>query len=433
MNKTALLLLLLLFCTFYQDFPLVNFFGEIARTPIFIVVPPMLFYLLSFKRLVLSNYTKYFIYYILYLFVISAIHLIYLVLSEQTFTFLRENIILKTIKMSIYPIIALIYYQFFCTFLKRGEDTLNNLFDALYILQIFFAIYLLFEIYFLKSPTIFLPFLHSISDKFWKVRLLTLEESYVGNVITFFVFIPIFLVNYLNKTIKIKKNVYCLSAYFIVLYTFFCESKGYLFLLLLSVLPLTLKHVYENPNLKKYLILILTPMLIIIVIIFIYLEVLVSEQLSNNNSGTFGTRFTSVFSSLKLFVKHPFGVGWSGFIYYYPEEIKNTLDSILVNGLDKHEVKGYLSTSKALSTKTEFFDGLIYGGIGFLYFYYNFFIRRYFKLSKIEKTNLFFLKIPMLFSILAGLIYINYTIKYEIWFLMALIDTIEYKYKHEEQ
>ena len=134
-----------------------------------------------------------------------------------------------------------------------------------------------------------------------------------------------------------------------------------------------------------------------------------------------------------MFLKHPFGVGWSGFVYFYPEEIRNSLDSSLMNGLNLSEIKVYMGTTKNLSTKTEFFDSLIYGGIGFLYFYYNVIIRKYKEISKIKNPVFFPVKVSLLFSILAGLTYINYTIKYEVWFLLAFIDVIQNKYNNGSQ
>jgi hypothetical protein len=330
-----------------------------------------------------------------------------------------------------YPLITLIYYHFFYTFLKNGDNKLNNLFQALFFLQVFFSVFLFFEIYFLKTTTIFLPFLHSLPEKFWKIRLLTMEESYVGTVITFFVFIPVFLVNFLKKSIKLKRIVYFLSIYIFTFYTFVSESKGYLILLLISIFPLTIIKIYKDPLLKKYFKIIVPVLIIIAIIPVITLQNVFIEQL--HSSGSFGTRFTSYISSIKVFLKHPFGVGWSGIVYFYPNEITNTLDSSFVSGLELSEIKQYLGTTKALSTKTEFFDGLIYGGIGYIYFYYVFFIKKYKEITKINNPIFFPLKVTLLYAILSGLTYINYIIKYEIWFLFAFFNVIQHKYKNEYQ
>jgi hypothetical protein len=134
---------------------------------------------------------------------------------------------------------------------------------------------------------------------------------------------------------------------------------------------------------------------------------------------------TSYLASLKVFITHPFGVGWSGFIYYYPEAIRDIINTSWVSTLNLQEIKGYLTTTKALSTKTDFFDNLMYGGLGFIVFFYNFFIKRYFFFSKFRDTNFFFIKAPLLFCILAGLIYITFYIKYEVWFLMAFLDALQ--------
>ncbi|MDR7369793.1 hypothetical protein [Flavobacterium aquidurense] len=159
------------------------------------------------------------------------------------------------------------------------------------------------------------------------------------------------------------------------------------------------------------------------IFITIILQKNIDAQL--HSSITFGTRFTSYISSIEVFLTHPFGIGCSGFIYYFPEAIRDVINTSWVSTLDLTEVKGYLTTTKALSTKTDFFDNLMYGGIAFVIFYYQFFIKRYFFFSKFNQQNLFFVKVPLLFCILAGVIYITYYIKYEVWFLMAFLDVLQ--------
>ena len=426
--KTIVLFIILLLAI-YQDFPLVNVFGEIARSPIVFLTLPMLLYLLIHQKLILSKYTRYFMYYILYLILITLIFLPIVYFSNGSLLVLEENIIIKSLKLLVYSVSILIFYQFVYTLLNNGKNSFNSLFNAIFSIQILIGIYLIFEIFFLKKATVFATFLHSNDIKYYRVRLFTYEESWVGTILTFLIFIPVFLVNYLDKPKKIKWSVYVISAFIFSFYTIFSESKGYLLLVIVSILPMTINYMYKHDKFKKVII-IGSPILIgFIIFICIILQKNIDDQL--HSSITFGTRFTSYLASLKVFITHPFGIGWGGFIYYYPEAIREIINTSWVSTLDLSEIKGYLKTTKALSTKTDFFDNLMYGGFAFIIFFYQFFIKRYFFFLKFSQQNLFFVKVPLLFCILAGVIYITYYIKYEVWFLMAFLDVLQGRMNHK--
>lgn len=419
----TLLFFVVLLLALYQDFPLVNIFGEIARSPIIFLTIPMLIYILMHQKLILSKYTRYFMYYILYALIISLIFIPIVYYLNGSFLIIKENIILKAIKLFVYPLSILIFYQFVYMLFSSGKNSFDYFFNALFTLQILLAVYLFFEVIFLKKETIFASFLHSDNLKYYRVRLLTLEESWIGTVLTTFIFIPIFLANYLKKPKKIKQKIYALSTFIFLYYTFFSESKGYLLLIIVSVLPMAIQYMYSHNKLRKVLFVGSPIILIIAVFVVMILQKNIDDQL--HTSITFGTRLTSYLASLKVFITHPFGVGWSGFIYYYPEAIRDIINTSWVSTLNLQEIKGYLTTTKALSTKTDFFDNLMYAGLGFIVFFYNFFIKRYFFFSKFRDTNFFFIKAPLLFCILAGLIYITFYIKYDVWFLMAFLDALQ--------
>lgn len=420
--KTIVFFIVLLLAL-YQDFPLVNVFGEIARSPIIFLTIPMLIYILMHQKLTLSKYMRYFIYYILYVFIVTIIFIPIVYYLNGSFLVIKENIVLKAVKLFVYPFSILIFYQFVYILFSSGRNSFDYFFNALFSLQVLLAVYLFFEVIFLKKETIFASFMHSDNIKYYRVRLLTLEESWIGTVLTIFIFIPVFLANYLEKPKKIKQKIYVLSTFIFLYYTFFSESKGYLLLIVVSVLPMTIQYMYSHNKLRNVLF-IGSPLFILIAIfVVIILQKNIDEQL--HTSITFGTRLTSYLASLKVFITHPFGVGWSGFIYYYPEAIRDVINTSWVSTLNLHEIKGYLTTTKALSTKTDFFDNLMYGGFGFIVFFYNFFVKRYFFFSKFRDTNLFFIKVPLLFCILAGLIYVTFYIKYEVWFLMAFLDVLQ--------
>ena len=287
-NVKTIIIFFILLLAIYQDFPLVNVFGEIARSPIVFLIPPMLYYIFSFQKIKISKYTRYFIYYLFYLVLVTIIYLTIVFYLNGSFLILRENIIIKSIKLFTYPISALIFYQFTYTFLSRGKDIFNSLFNAIFSIQLILAVYLFFEVIFLKTSTIFLSFLHSNSLKYYRVRLFTYEESWIGTILTFFVFVPVFLVNYLKYSKETKLKVYAISAFLFTYYTLVSESKGYLLLVLVSILPMTISYVLKSEKWRKIGLTLLSVVFMVSIFVFITLKTTIESQILT--SITFGTR-----------------------------------------------------------------------------------------------------------------------------------------------
>ncbi len=317
-------------------------------------------------------------------------------------------------------------YQFFYSYLSNNFNKLKNLFSAVSLTQLFITAFLTVEIYFLKTADVFLPFLHTLSKKYWRVRLLTPEESWTGTILITFIFLPIFLVHYLKIKGFWKWIVYLQSIYLFLAYSFVSESKGFLLLVLLSILPLTLSYLKKNKYLRNAFVVAIVLLLVVGGYLGFVLREIIIEQITT--SGSFGTRFSSVLASLTVFVLCPLGVGWSGFVTYYPQVLEYILESSLVDQFNLQEIRGYLSTTKALSTKSAFLDELMFGGIFFIIFFYRFYIKRYLTLSKITDLDFYFLRIPLAFAVMAGIVYITYHVKYDVWIFLAIADVFEKKY-----
>lgn len=424
MKFKVIIIFIVLLASIYQDFPLVNVFGELARTPIVFMSIPMGLYLLFSDKVHVSKYNMYMVLYLMYLLIISVFYITFLIIKEDTIMFLHENILLKAVKMAVYPVVIIIYYQFIYTWLSNGEDKFSILLKALILLEIFITGYLIFESASLASGYFMTP-LHATKDGYWRIRLLTYEESWIGSILTMIIFLPVFLVNYLNKSQKIKILVYSLSGFLFLFYTFKSQSKGYLFLILISILPLVLKKLYDNPQTRRLLFIAIPFVLIMGIGIYINLSVIIERTLYT--SGTFGTRFGSYMAALNIFIHNPLGVGYGSFIYYLSLSIGDIIRSEFFTSLVLSEIMGYRNTAQALSTKTFFFDHLILGGIGFLVFYYYFFIKRYIFFSRNQRQDIIFITIPLMFVILGGVVYFTYDIKYDVWFLLAFTDVLQKK------
>ena len=424
MKLKAFIIFIVLLASIYQDFPMVNVFGELARTPIVFMSIPMGIYLLFCGKIYISKYNSYLILYLAYLVLISVFYLSYVIIHTGEIEFLGENLIIKAIKMAVYPAVIIVYYQFIYTWLNKGEDSFTALLYALIGLEIFITIFLIVESISLGSGY-FLTAIHATKDGYWRIRLLTYEESWIGSILTILIFVPVFLVSYLNKPKKLKTFVYCLSGFLFVYYTFKSQSKGYLLLVLVSVLPLVIKKLYDNKETRKLLYIAIPVLLIGGIGVYFSLAEIVAKHWYT--SGSFGTRFGSYMASLGTFAYNPLGVGLGSFIYYFANAITDILRSEMFSGLVLSEIMGYRSTTQALSTKTYFFDHLIIGGIGFLFFFYHFFIKRYLFFSHIKRQDILFVIIPLVFVILGGVVYFTYDIKYEVWFLLAFTDVLQKK------
>ncbi|WLD23667.1 hypothetical protein NU10_13310 [Flavobacterium dauae] len=425
-----LFFLMILFFATYQDFPLVNNFGEIARSPIVFVAPFMLVYILSHKKIVISKYLSYWISYILYLFVLSIACLYLVKMINGSIYVFYENLAIKTLKMLVYPIVGIIFYQFIYVLLKQFKNPVYVVFHALLLLQLFTICWLVLEIYYLKKPIEFLSFIHAKPEKYWRVRLWTMEESWTGTILILLTFFPVYFL-YKLKLFRWKKALSIFASVVIFIsYVAVSESKGFLVLVLVCVLPLIFQFINKHKYLRNISFIFAGVILALFAVVVINLRDVIFDQF--NNSITFGTRFTSIYAAIDVFLHSFIGVGYSGFVYFYPQSIETAMNSGMFDAFNLQEIKAYLSTTKALSTKSELFDNLIYGGVIYLYFFYKFFIQRYNELSKIAKQELYFLRIPLLFIILAGIVYITYNIKYEVWLFLAFLDfTKEYYYKED--
>lgn len=430
MKTKVFFITLFLILTIYQDFPLINVFGEIARSPIFLLALPMLMYIFSFKKVLISKYLQYLIYYLIYVLCISCLYLPGVFFYNGSLTFLDENLFVKAIKSTTYVLLIFVYYQFVYTFLSKEKDAFLKLFYAIFIVQIFITIFLIFEIYYLNDPIPFIPEIHATDLKYWRVRLITMEESTTGSLLVLVMFLPVFLANYLNLSKKLKITTSLISVFIFVFYTIFSESKGYLFLVLISVLPLFIAYIYKDKKLRKFLYIVGGFFLIGgIAVTFILLDVISS----NYTSGTFGTRFGSYLIGLNIFVQNPLGVGYGSYTFFYPQAATEVMELSFLQNLNFNELSGYLNTAQNQSTKTFFFDHLIYGGIGFVIFCYYFFVKRFHFFARNVFPSSFLIKVPFIFVILAGLVYITYDIKYEVWFLFAFLDVLENKFNNESK
>lgn len=418
----GIFLFLVLLCCVYQNFPFVNYVGEIGRSPVILLTPFFLVYL-SFKRSIsLSIYSRVYISYITYLLIISCLYIVFVYIQIGEFSFLEENIIIKSLKMVVYPMTSLLLYFFFTEFLKK-TGRLRILHRSIYVLLCFLLVLLFYEIKYYKTEDAFMPYLHSDGLKYWRIRLLTMESSWAGSVVIIISLLNVFLANYLNYQKWFKYVCYFFSIFFLVYYTIHSESKGFLLLLLFAFLPMLISLYKKYKILRWYLLLSIVPLGFLTGFVYNYLYFEIQSNFFVH--GTFGTRITGYLSSLEVFLFNPFGVGLGPYVFVYTNHIENVINYDFMASLDLGEVSGYLNSTKFLSTKTYFFDHLIFGGVGFIFFFWMFFIKRYISIRKIPHFPI--LRIGLVFILLSGVFYITYGVKYDVWMFFAVLDALERK------
>lgn len=418
-NKIAyIVLFIIIFSMLYQDFPLVNIFGELARTPIIFLVPFFIIYIFSQKKIKFSPNAIYLLILISILFISSTIYGCIIFFKTGSLQIFGENIFIKALKMAMYPITAFIFYLFTYSIIKNHKSIDTIIYSIFKKLQLFYLILLIFEGFYLKTQTAILPFLHSSSDKYFRIRLLTMEESWVGTVLILLSFFPIYLSQKLNKNTTEKNRIYIISTLILLFYLFISESKGFLFVMIISILPMAIYKLISSKKIeqfKKILLPVLSVSFFIAVISFV--SIVKSELLT---SVTFGTRFTSIISTLYVFITNPIGVGWTGYVYFYSNAINEIIYSGLMDKFNLLEIQDYINSSKNLSAKSYFLDGIIEGGVCFIIFFYLFFIRTYLQIRR--NTVNIWLKLISLYFILSGIVFITFHVKYEIWFIFAYIE-----------
>ena len=188
---SSIILFIVLFSSVYQNFPLVERLGEIARSPIIFTVPLMLVVLFNNSKLFISKHTKQFGAYIMYLVLISILYTILFYIHLDSLHYLNENVLVKTIKMVLYPITSLIVYIYIYNYLKNSSS-IRTLAMQVYSIQLILLTILIVQVFYNNEGYTFLDFLHAGNEPYWRIRLLTLEASWSGLVAVIFFLLPLY-------------------------------------------------------------------------------------------------------------------------------------------------------------------------------------------------------------------------------------------------
>lgn len=325
----------------WQDFYLSTVIGRIGATPLVVISPFLICFEVytGFKNKkwfdIGGDVSKLFISVLSLFLMVSAIYIIYFLIKGEL-SFLGENIIVKTIKQSV-------YYVFIIMLIRNLDYTLNKINSkeilstlSFYIVLILFVV-LLVELQEINKHWVWpekpraWSFLHSdLHDYYWRIRLLTAESSFTGPMIMFFSILALVFTK--------SKIRYFVVISFFMLYLVNTDSKGFLMSLLLSFILFILFKI--KPQYLLYGI-------ISVAIIFIFFVVPhLSVVKIQAYSASLMTRYTGIIAGLYSVFIHPIGTGGLNYVYTlsYLDEVSHYTGIILGDFANTKEIEGYVES-----------------------------------------------------------------------------------------
>lgn len=416
-------LCILLILTTYQDFTLVNSYGEVFRTPIPLLVPIFLiveFIIIIKKRsIICTQIQKYFAVLVSWIILVSLVLVCYFYIIGM-YNYLDENLFNKAFKGFTYFILILLYMRHLYFIFSK----LNNRFIGFSFILVITLLNIILIVEYFTMPNALL-FLHSNPSEYNRIRLLTAESSWTGTIYVIYCSISLYLSKLSNKKFH---SIYIILSF--ISFSLISESKGFLVVAIISIIPFFFKRM----NVKHYL-------YIIVALIFVgtawnlyFSEVFKVHFMSDiQNYTSISTRMGLVFSAINIFFFHPFGVGTGAYIYYLANKIPDIfpwLDYVF-NMLfswtpNKSELVSLSQETAGLSVKSGMFQWILIGGIFSIIFFWR--LYRYFK----ENINDFVLTYSLYFIALSTFFYVSFDIKYEIWLYFSFIDSIVINQKYKD-
>ncbi|WP_314591373.1 hypothetical protein [Paenibacillus terrigena] len=413
---------ILLLLTAYQDFPLVNKIGEIGRSPIILLLPLFIFceiaMLAKYKRfMVAPKLQKYLFAFIVYLTFVTLGYIL-VQFMQGSYSFWSEGLLGKGFKVLIYFALILLYIrhmQLVFSKIKSYKLLYASFFAAVSLLLVIMIVELV------TMPNAF-TFLHSGSQPYWRVRLLTSESSTTGTIIVAYSAILVYLSQYLKRVAMILSNIYV--AIFFLFYLSVTGSKGFLIVCLLTLTVTMMKFMDFR---KKRNFIVLIGVVVAMYMFITYFSAGLISSFSNDieNYTSSYTRMGTIIIAIITVFHHPFGVGTGAYLMYFDDYLNDSINFMSrfyyntfgISQINAGELLQYTGTAKNLGVKSGFFQWFMFGGIFSLLFFY---LLAKNLIVKVKSSIILFLAlIFMLFSLLV----VTLEIKYEIWMLFAFIST----------
>ena len=369
----------------FTDFPLqATFLGYLGSSPTFIPLIILIFvFLLSLR--IWKKINIRFLGFILYV----ALGFSYGILIFGA-SFYDENLIFKGIKtLFLYTLFLLPIFVF------RNTLSVRTAFGVAFFVSLAGIV--------LNNLSI-ISYFHFTESLNMRNRGFALESSHLSVILmtTF----PVFFYNARSKLFKI-----ILLGLFILSFVF-SDSKGGLGSLFIAIIILSLLLLFKNLINSRFerRSFLYSGLSIAVIIIAIGSYQIIDATVKNNVElyTSFPTRISGAITSIYILAKNPLGVGTSGFLPAFIEQLPYGIRATQLffpDFTNYNEVESYTyqTSDENISTKSFFFDGIISFGILFVLVYVSFF---FFVVAKLVSRSEYFLA---LFTINLFIAFILYT------------------------
>ncbi|WP_419874798.1 hypothetical protein [Candidatus Pristimantibacillus sp. PTI5] len=416
----AIYLIILLVLTVYQDFPLVNIIGEIGRSPIILLFPLFVFceigLLAKHKRVMHgSTLQKHIFGFILYLSLITIVYLLVQFL-QGSYSFGSEGLLGKGIKVLVYFVLILLYIRHMQLVFSKIKS-FKILYGCFLAVVTLLTVIMILEL--LSMPNAFAG-LHSGNNPYWRVRMLTSESSTTGSIVVVYASIMVYLTKYLKGFAKTLSILY--AASFFLFYVFITGSKGFMIIILLTLVVTMVK--FLDFRKKKNFFLLIAVVLAMYMFITNFSAGLVSSFSNDIENYTSSyTRMGTIIISLITVFHNPLGVGTGAYLMYFDKYVNDSISMMShfyynlfgVSQINAGELLQYSGSDKNLGVKSGFFQWVMFGGLFSVLFFY---LLAKNLIIKVKSSSILFLALVF---ILFSMLMVSLEIKYEIWLLFAFI------------
>lgn len=348
----AALFTFFVFCILTQDIALQQYFGTIAKTPVFFVAPVMFIFLIIIqKRVFLNTIVKYYFLYAMLGIVLSIFMLCYTLLfvTGGDMHVYDEFMPIKLVKAGFYNITYFIaLYNLFVLARYLSLNTLLLLLQAL-------LWFLIIDGFLQLSIGFKIPFINYSQLEGKRISLTASEPSNAAPMFLTLAAVVIALRIQLNKS-KFGTAILGVLCFTILI---LINSKGFLILIPVAIII----SIRKSLNFKVVTAASLFIVPFLLVIVYRVVPLLVADIQDFNS---FSTRATTFVAALKSLYKYPVGEGYGSYLLYYPPMLlptNNQIANFLGFPLLSMELTDMVQSGRNLPAKSGIANEIIYNGV----------------------------------------------------------------------
>lgn len=369
---------LLIILIIYTDSPLQVLFGVLGKSLIPFIGLPLFCLLCINGKIKNDKFLKSLYKIIVYTLILSIFFIILFLFYGLPISIMGESIIVKAIKNFV---LLFCYYAYIRVLISLSYNyTLKAVLKPYYWSFIILTFILLIEN--LQMPMA-LASLHNGPVPYYRIRLLTPEASTTSIILEILMVLSYYYTHIINKSIfQTITILLCSFAHF-----YLSSSKTFAIALILIFIIYVVNKRKDKGNEKNIILFFIT----IIACLGIYILINSIYQLflyDIENYTSLATRSYTVLCGFVLGVIFPIGSGYSSYLYYFPEimkELLNVFEKVTGEVMNTSEIVYYITadSNEGVAAKSFLSQSSMYWGIiGTFYF-----IKKYLGLSRSAVEN----------------------------------------------